>query len=319
MVRDLLVGFVQGKWREWIDLRSLEKANAHFVSDSLRRRAGDMVWRACSKEPGPCVYLLLEFQSTVEHFMVVRMLTYMGLLYQDLIKAGRVSRRHLPPLLPIVLYNGPSRWRAPTTLATLARTHPAFPKGFRADMRYQLIDIRRLRFNSPGLKHNLVAAMFRIENSRDRREIRDTVRLLIALLRGPHSASLRQAFVAWVNKVIFARLRGGPREKINSLEEIHAMLSDRWTQWEVELKAEALREGRREGRAELLLDLLQARFGRDLPRWVQRQIQRATSAQLKRWGTRVLKAPSLHELFGRQRGVEAERARPRGSGTRVGA
>jgi hypothetical protein len=32
--------------------------------------------------------LLLEFQSTVDPFMAVRLLTYLGLLYQDLIKQG---------------------------------------------------------------------------------------------------------------------------------------------------------------------------------------------------------------------------------------
>jgi hypothetical protein len=32
------------------------------------------------------VYLLLEFQSTVDPFMAVRIMVYLGLLYQDLIK-----------------------------------------------------------------------------------------------------------------------------------------------------------------------------------------------------------------------------------------
>jgi hypothetical protein len=315
MVRDLLVGFVRGKWRRWIDLRSLAKANAHFVTDSLRRRAGDMVWRARSKGSVARIYLLLEFQSTVERFMVVRMLTYLGLLYQDVIKAGRLSRRNLPPVLPIVLYNGPTRWRAPTTLRTLVRAHPTFPKGFRAHMRYQVIDIRRLRFDAPGLKRNLVAAMFRIENSRDRREIRETVRRLSRVLDGPSSASLHRAFVAWIVKVILARFRRIPRQKVHTLEEVDAMLADRWEQWEVELKA----EGRREGRVELLLDQLHARFGRELPRWVQRHLQRATNAELRRWGKRVLKAASLHELFGRQRRVDTGGARRRASGERVSA
>jgi hypothetical protein len=75
------------------------------------------------------------------------------------------------------------------------------------------------------------------------------------------------------------------------------MLAARWEQWEVELKA----EGRREG----LLDQLHARFGRELPGWVQRQLQRATNAELRLWGKKVLKAASLHELFGRQRRVDA--------------
>jgi hypothetical protein len=37
--------------------------------------------------------------------MALRMMVYVGLLYQDLIKEGPVKGL-LPPILPIVLYNG---------------------------------------------------------------------------------------------------------------------------------------------------------------------------------------------------------------------
>jgi hypothetical protein len=180
-------------------------------------------------------------------------------------------------------------------------------------MRYQVIDIRRLRLDAPGLKRTLAAAMFRIENSRHRREIRETVRCLIAMLDDPHLTSLRDAFATWIVRVMIGRFRYVPREKVSTLDEVYAMLADRWEQWEVELKA----EGRREGRVELLLDQLHARFGRELPRWAQRQMQQATNAELRRWGKRVLKASSLHELFGRQRRVDTHGGRRRAGGDRV--
>lgn len=52
------------------------------------------------------VYLLLEFQSSNDTYMAVRILTYIGLLYQDLIKSGKTSARKLPAVFPLVLYNG---------------------------------------------------------------------------------------------------------------------------------------------------------------------------------------------------------------------
>jgi hypothetical protein len=81
------------------------------------------------------------------------------------------------------------------------------------------------------------------------------------------------------------------------------MLEDVFAQWRKELKAE--------GQRELLLDQLHRRFGRELPRWVEGQVEKATTAQLKRWGRRVLKAASLHELFGRPQRAETGRARSR--------
>lgn len=45
------------------------------------------------------VYLLLEFQATVEYYMAVRLHVYVGLLYQDLIKGKQLGRsRFLPPV-----------------------------------------------------------------------------------------------------------------------------------------------------------------------------------------------------------------------------
>ena len=40
MVRDLLVGFLPGKWTTDLDLDSLEKMNGSYVTDDLRGRHG---------------------------------------------------------------------------------------------------------------------------------------------------------------------------------------------------------------------------------------------------------------------------------------
>ncbi|MCE8053938.1 transposase, partial [Halomonas daqingensis] len=45
MVRDLLTGFVHEKWVEELDLDSLEKASGSYVTDELRDRESDIVWR----------------------------------------------------------------------------------------------------------------------------------------------------------------------------------------------------------------------------------------------------------------------------------
>jgi predicted transposase YdaD len=107
MVRDLLEGFVREDWLAQLDYASLERVSGSYVSDDLRERANDMVWRVRWGEKFVYIYLLLEFQSTVEAHMAVRVLTYVGLLYQDILKARTRSEvGRLPPVLPIVLYNG---------------------------------------------------------------------------------------------------------------------------------------------------------------------------------------------------------------------
>ncbi len=63
---------------------------------------------------------LIEFQSTVDPWMAVRIMTYVGLLYQDLIAAEKlVVGSKLPPVLPVVLYNGDPEWTAATDISQL--------------------------------------------------------------------------------------------------------------------------------------------------------------------------------------------------------
>jgi hypothetical protein len=46
--------------------------------------------------------------------MAVQILSYMGLLYQDLIRSGQLmASGQIPPVLPLVLYNGVRCWQAP--------------------------------------------------------------------------------------------------------------------------------------------------------------------------------------------------------------
>ncbi len=82
MVRDLLTGFVKEAWVEQLDFTSLEKVSGSYVTDELRDRENDIIWRIRWGKNWLYVYLLLEFQSSVDRFMAVRIMSYVGLLYQ---------------------------------------------------------------------------------------------------------------------------------------------------------------------------------------------------------------------------------------------
>jgi Putative transposase, YhgA-like len=91
--------------RHWIS-PALNKVSSSYIADDLRSREDDVIWRVRWGQDWLYVYLLLEFQSTVDRFMAVRILSYVGLLYQDLIRSGQLTASgQLPPVLPLVLYN----------------------------------------------------------------------------------------------------------------------------------------------------------------------------------------------------------------------
>jgi predicted transposase YdaD len=108
MVEDLVRGFVSGPWVVELDFATPERVQASYVSEDLVERASDVVWRLRWRdERWMYLYVLIEFQSTVDRFMALRVLTYVGLLCQDLVRQRVLDGvKRLPPVLPIVLYNG---------------------------------------------------------------------------------------------------------------------------------------------------------------------------------------------------------------------
>lgn len=77
--------------------------------------------------------------------MAVRMLTYVGLLYQDLIRRKLVAADgRLPPVLPVVLYNGDPPWRAARDVASLVEAGPAGLERYRPRLEYFLLDEGRI-------------------------------------------------------------------------------------------------------------------------------------------------------------------------------
>ncbi|NHZ67265.1 Rpn family recombination-promoting nuclease/putative transposase, partial [Massilia genomosp. 1] len=103
-----------------IPLSAFERVNPAYVSERLSAREDDIVWRVRLGDEFLYVYILLECQSGVDRWMALRMQTYIGLLYQDLVKRHALSPGLLlPPVLPLVFYNGLPHWSASMDLAGL--------------------------------------------------------------------------------------------------------------------------------------------------------------------------------------------------------
>ena len=197
MVEDLLRGFLTGKWTDALDFTTLEKLPAEFVSDELLRRRGDGMWRVQFRDEWLYVLVLLEFQSTVEPYMAVRILVYTGLLYQDLIRRGVLGPDgKLPPVLPIVIYNGRPRWTAPVDLSRLIAPVGEELAHYQPSQRYFVLDEGRSEEDDLP-RRNLVSAVVRLENSRSPADVKRVVDALVERLRGPgHQELKRSLFLA---------------------------------------------------------------------------------------------------------------------------
>lgn len=253
MVADLIRGYLDPRLAKAYDLESLERCNGSYVSPDLRERRSDVVWRMRSKHGWTYVYLLLEFQTTVDTYMAVRMLGYIALLWQDLIRQKQLDHAGLlPPVLPVVLYNGDRPWTSPLSLRPLIAPSPAFLAGMQPDLSYRFLDENRVPTTGGRLLKNLVAAIFALEQSNSLPGQQKVVRALRAWLKDP---ALRETIGTWYADALAPTgLLTMPKSGRITLDEVEPMMATRIMQdikrqiAEGEAKGEARGEAR--GKAE---------------------------------------------------------------------
>jgi hypothetical protein len=302
MIQDLLQGFVSEPWVAQLDFSTLETMKDSFVSDDWRERHDDIIWRVRWGKKWLYIYLLIEFQSTIDQFMAVRIMVYIGLLYQYLIETQKLKATDkLPPVLPLVIYNGSKRWKAAQDISELIETVPGGLEKYRPHLRYLLIDEGTYGDSqlAPLIK-NLVAAIIRLENTRTRKNeeevaisIQKVLVLLMDLLKGPEFAPLRRDIVTWLLRVLLPKnVPNIPIPEVVELQEMNTMLYETIQNWykEAEARGEVL------GEAKLLLNLLETKFG-SIPASVKTTVTRLDSDTLLKCSQRLLTAKNWQEVI----------------------
>ena len=268
MVEDLLRGFVGGAWIDQLDFATLEKLSADYVSDELRTRHGDTVWRVRCRDSWLHVLVLLEFQSTSDPDMALRILAYTTLLYQELARAKALAPDGWrPPVLPVVLYNGARPWTAAREVRELIAPVGPDLAPYQPSQRYVVLDERRTAADDIP-DDNLMAAVIGLEQSREPADLVRVVDALRARLREPGDAGLRRAFTDWIGRLA-ARLApaGAALPPMPTLEDVRMTLVERVSEWPAEWlrkgHAQGLEQGLEHERA-LLRRMAASRFGAEV-------------------------------------------------------
>jgi len=257
MVADLLRGFVGERWIDDLDFDTLERKNGGYVSDDLSEREDDIIWRVKWKgrDRWMYVYLLIEFQTKHDWTMPIRVMNYVSLLYQDLVKTGEIPPGDaLPPVLPMVIYRGDTPWRTPLDVRALIQEPPPGLSKYLPSLRYLLLEEVRMSAAELEKMSNLVAEVFRIELSDN---LKASIPPFMSFLKwtekaGPEQDHLRRAVLVWYKRAQLPAKLIGDNEVAKEivLEEVEPMLSEKVEEWSKALREEGRAEGLAEGKAE---------------------------------------------------------------------
>ena len=250
-VRDLICAYVDSELGRLLDWSTLKLVATRHASEGFKQSESDMI---CEVEVlgggGQVVYLMIEFQSTPDWTMVLRMWNYLGQFCASLAKLDGVKqRRQLPAVLPIVVYNGERAWKAEREMGALVEGGPAGWSEPGPRLGYAFVDV----FRSAELdrsERNIADATFRLLRTESMSACQGEVDWLKEWMGGEGWGDLRRTLVTWIMKEILPlRL---PGEKIPDVKGLWDFddLGEAMKAWSAQLKAEGRAEGVAEGRAE---------------------------------------------------------------------
>ncbi len=195
LVEELLTSFVHEDFIKELDFSTLDKLDKSFVSDAFKNKESDMIYRIKFKNQFIYIFLLLEFQSSVDKKMPIRILRYICEFYDELELKGD----KYPAVFPIMLYNGDAKWTAETNIKDVIEE--SIPNTFIPNFSYYKICENEFSKETLYQIKNIVSAIFLVENIGSIETLRKEFKKIVNLIKD-EQPELIKLFRKWTNNLL---------------------------------------------------------------------------------------------------------------------
>ena len=268
---------------EHADLDSLYLENVSYLDDNLRKHFSDLVFsvRVGEEEFSAAkVYLLFEHKSSPEPLVGMQVLRYMALQWKEMYDQGETAGGKLPPIIPIVIYQGRGAWQARASFQKLVEIPSEAFKEFVPDFSFAFFNIGKV--DEEKVQENVVLKFYvAIIKALDTPQLRE---LLPQLSQGL-SKSLGQRTALEYIEIFFKYLvkstehlgQEDYKEALEFLpeggEQIMETLADQWQEqgaqkerekaeeWIKQQKDKWVGEGKLEATQDMVIDIASEQFG----------------------------------------------------------
>ena len=297
--QDFLQHYLPSEIVALLDLDSLELTKESFVDKRLRQHYSDLLYTIKFRDGTPgFVYILLEHKRTPERLTALQVLRYLVQIWEKALAQG-LGKDGLPPILPVVLYQGDSPWPYGDTLQQIVRL-PAQAASYVPDFHYVLCDLTGFtdaEIRGAVLLRVSLLVMKHIGDERLAERLPGILRLL-GELREKHTAlEYLETLLRYLATAAEDLSEQAVGEALNEVlpvleEQFVATLAQKWLE---QGRAEGEAKGLLAGERRVLLRQVELRFG-PLPDDYQARIAAADSDTLLIWSQRVLSAQRLEEV-----------------------
>jgi len=150
-------------------------------------------------------YILLEFQSTVDYRMPLRLFFYINEVLREHIKNSKDKRNrkgfNVPAVIPIVLYNATKEWNAPRYFKDIVNKSELFGDNI-VNFKYELFDINNQYTKEELIKNkNITSAIFLLDQKVEPLDFIDRVKA-IALEFNKLTVTQRMILKHWIRNTV---------------------------------------------------------------------------------------------------------------------
>ena len=263
-VKDLIQCFVALDCVDDFDFDTLERENGSYVAKENTERHDDIIWKLRWRDKWVYIYILIEFQSSVDEAMPVRIMSYLALLYLSLLENKNLEygkKKKLPIVLPIVLYNGRDYWNVPFDIQSIIddtddeKLNRYIPK-----LSYYFIDEVHPEANEKdsvfkGLINCVIATMM-LQRAINKEDFEKLMMMLKEVIKDEKQRKRYETYMTFMLRFFENKFETDEYRKAKNLEEVFKMT---YTFIDYE-KDKSLEEGKKEGKLSAFYDMIKKGF-----------------------------------------------------------
>jgi len=301
MAADFLANYLPPEVAAELDVTAPEMVKDSFIDAELQPHFSDLLYRVRLKRGGAAyVYVLFEHKSAPDAWVGFQLFRYEARIWEQ---ALQEKVKKLPPIFPLVLYHGQTRWRAARNFGALIEWREARAlRQYVPEFEYHLIDLSA--FSDAEIKGAvfLRVGLLLLKYIFSRR-LWSQLPLILGLLPVPEESALKymQTVMTYVAAVTGQMTESRYKEILVKAfpamkETIMQSFNERWIKQGIEQGIQqGIEQGRQEGSLTITLRQLQRRFGA-LEAETETRIRALSFEQIKQLSEALLDFNSLDDL-----------------------
>jgi predicted transposase/invertase (TIGR01784 family) len=294
-----------------IELDDLFLEETTFTDPNLSDKEDDILYRIRYKGKEIYIYILIEHQSSVDYLMPYRILVYMTRIWERYVNNAKDKRRKgfkLPPIIPIVFYNGMRKWTAEIRFEEKVNDYIEFAK-YVPHFYYLLVDVGSIEEWRLKRMNNALSLFLSLDayKEKDVMEIIEEVKGIFEGFSEDQKELVRKYIKTYLKVLTVRHDMDVMEEESEFTGEVNEMLTIFSAKLKENLKREreeGIEEGILESTQEAVIDVVEAKFD-EVPKDIAKTIKEINDIDvLKDLLKKAIKSETLNEFSTALKAIE---------------